>query len=160
MESTLTSNVYTDDDRRWMAAAIDLSRQCPPSLTAYSVGAILLDAHGHEIARGWSRDTDVHIHAEESALSQVAKNDPRLLDATLYSSLEPCSERRSVRATCTQLILAANIPRIVIAWREPPLFVNDGRGYEILRAAGREVVEIAELANEAAAINAHLLGRR
>ena len=37
---------------------------------------------------------------------------------------------------------------MVFAWREPELFV-DGEGAELLRAAGVEVVELAELAEAA-----------
>src|ERR1700728_4372460 len=33
-------------DERWMRLAIELAWQCPPSRTAYSVGAVLVDAGG------------------------------------------------------------------------------------------------------------------
>ena len=65
---------------------------------------------------------------------------------TLYSSLEPCSARASRPRTCTELILAAGIGRVVFAWREPAIFV-EGRGAELLHAAGVEVVELPELAS-------------
>ena len=152
----MTGNGSTDADRHWMALAIELSRRCPPSCTAYAVGAVVVDADGVEIARGWSRETDNHVHAEESALSKISAQDPRLAGATIYSTLEPCSQRKSRPVTCAQLILATPIPRVVIAWREPSLFV-EGQGYEILRAAGREVVELADLAEDARVVNAGLL---
>ena len=154
----MTSDNITDVDRHWMSLAIELSRRCPPSSTAYAVGAVVVDADGVEITRGWSRETDNHVHAEESALSKVSVQDPRLAGATIYSTLEPCSKRRSRPVTCTQLILATPTPRIVIAWREPSLFV-EGQGYEILRAAGRAVVELADLAETARAVNADLLDK-
>jgi pyrimidine deaminase RibD-like protein len=47
--------------------------------------------------------------------------------------------------------------RVVLAWREPTIFV-DCEGVELLRAANIDVVEIAELADEVKQINAHLLG--
>ena len=75
--------------------AIELSRKCAPSPTAYSVGAVIVDAAGNEIASGFSRDTDPYVHAEESALRRLAAGDPRLAGATVYSTLEPCTERRS-----------------------------------------------------------------
>jgi diaminohydroxyphosphoribosylaminopyrimidine deaminase / 5-amino-6-(5-phosphoribosylamino)uracil reductase len=50
-------------DRHWLAAAIDLSRHCPPSLTAFSVGAILVGAAGQVIATGYSRVVDASDHA-------------------------------------------------------------------------------------------------
>ncbi|MFC6678476.1 deaminase [Nonomuraea ferruginea] len=110
----------TPDDRRWLLTAIDLSRLCPPSDTAFSVGAVIVDEYGNELSRGYSRETDEHVHAEEAALAKLPAGDPRLNKATLYSTLEPCNKRRSRPRTCTQLILQAGIPRVVIAWTEPP----------------------------------------
>ncbi|WP_066947528.1 deaminase [Streptomyces lushanensis] len=144
------------DDRGWLALAVEISRQCPPTQAAFNVGAVIVGADGEEISRGYSRETDAHVHAEESALAKLPPGDPRLTGATLYSSLEPCSERRSRPLTCTRLILHASIPRVVIAWREPDLFVTGCRGVELLTQSGVEVVEIPELADAARAVNAHL----
>ncbi|MGH3838585.1 MAG: hypothetical protein ACRDSF_23260 [Pseudonocardiaceae bacterium] len=76
--------------------------------------------------------------------------------ATIYSTLEPCSQRKSRPRTCTQLILAAGIPRVVVAWREPSLFVADCQGCELLTNAGVAVIEISDLEKEAQAPNSHL----
>jgi len=148
----------TPDDIQWLRHAIDLSRRCPRSSTAYNVGAIIVDAAGNEIASGYSRDTDPHVHAEESALSRLERDDPRLATATIYSTLEPCTERRSRSQPCTNLILATGIPQVVIAWREPSLFVADCQGVEQLREAGVTVLEIAELEQAARTVNTHLRG--
>ncbi|MFF4421135.1 deaminase [Streptomyces sp. NPDC001549] len=145
------------DDVTWMERAIELSRKCPPAEGAFSVGAIIVGADGEELAHGYSRETDAHVHAEESALAKLPADDPRLAGATLYSTLEPCSERKSRPLTCTQLILHSPIRRVVIAWREPSLLVADCVGVESLRAGGVEVVELADLANRARVVNAHLL---
>jgi pyrimidine deaminase RibD-like protein len=155
------------DDRRWLGVACDLARLCPPSDTAFSVGAVIVGADGREIARGHSRETGPHVHAEESALAKAASApdmpDPRAAavlrapGTTIFSSLEPCGERRSRPLTCTDLIIAAGIPRVVFAWREPSLFV-EGKGVELLGAVGVEVVQIPDLADRAREPNAHLLG--
>ncbi|WP_313879358.1 deaminase [Streptomyces sp. FIT100] len=144
------------DDRAWMARAIALSRLSPPVERAFSVGAVIVSADGQEVASGYSRETDLYVHAEESALSKVAWNDPRLLEATLYSTLEPCSERKSRALTCTQLVLQSGIRRVVIAWREPDLFVRAGAGVEALRSEGVNVIELLDIRDEARAVNAHL----
>lgn len=146
----------TAADRHWMELAIELSRNCPPKATAYCVGSVIVDEHGNEISNGYSRETDDHVHAEESALAKLAENDPRLGKATIYSTLEPCSERKSRPLTCTQLIIDAGIPRVVMAWREPSLFVADCQGYELLSSAGIAVVELSEFAEEAKEVNSHL----
>ena len=140
-----------------MRVAVELAWLCPPSETAYSVGAVIVGADGTEVSRGYSREGgDPVVHAEESALRKVAEGDPRLAGATIYSTLEPCSQRRSRPCTCTQLIIASGIRRVVIAWHEPSLFVADGQGAELLSRAGLDVTEMPSFAVEAAAPNRHL----
>ena len=144
-------------DTRFLRAAIELSRQSPPSDTAFAVGAIVVAAGGDIMATGFSREQEPQDHAEEVALRKLDPGDPRLATATIYTSLVPCGDRASRPVTCVQHILAAGIPRVVFAWDEPPLFTA-GRGAEQLRAAGLTVVELSELAESAAAVNAHLMG--
>jgi len=151
------------DDRRRLALAIELSRQCPPSASAFSVGAVIVDELGTELSRGFSRETP-RCHAEESALRKLEAADASLdtadaslAGATLYSSLEPCARRASGARACSELIIAAGIRRVVIAWREPPVFVPAPDGVAALEAAGVTVVELSDLAERAAAANAHLL---
>lgn len=148
------------DDAGWMRVAIELAHRCPPSETAFAVGAVLVDATGEQIATGYSREADPVAHAEESALAKVAPDDPRLPGATIYSTLEPCAERASRLRSCAELILDAGIERVVTAWREPPLFVVDARGMRVLADAGVEVVELAGFAEAAKEPNRHLLSRR
>jgi pyrimidine deaminase RibD-like protein len=142
-------------DQRWLREAIELSRRCPPSETAFSVGAVLVSDAADVIATGYSRELDPKDHAEEVALAR-AGDDPRLAQATLYSSLEPCLSRASRPRSCAELIVAAGIPRVVLAWLEPPLFASGG-GAGWLRDAGVTVDEIPWLADLARSVNAHLL---
>ncbi len=116
----------------------------------------MVAASGQMIASGYSRQSDPHQHAEEAALSQVAGAD--LGAATLYSSLEPCLRRTSKPVPCAELILASGIRRVVIAWREPPVF-QPGGGAEWLATRGIEVIELPELAGAARAVNQAVLGR-
>ncbi|HEX9032304.1 MAG TPA: deaminase [Streptosporangiaceae bacterium] len=146
----------TTADRQWMELAIELSRECPPSQSAYSVGAVIVGEDGRDLARGYSRDGDPHVHAEESALAKLPEAAPPLQAATLYSTLEPCSRRASRPRSCTDLILESGIGRVVIAWREPGLFVADCQGFERLTAGGVTVVELPEFADRARAANSHL----
>ena len=144
-------------DREWLRQAIALSRRCPPSRTAFAVGAVLVAADGALLAAGYSREGDPRDHAEEAALAKLGPADPRLGGATLYSSLEPCRYRASRPRPCAELIIEAGLRRVVIAWLEPPVFAAGG-GAALLRAAGVAVVEIPELAAEARAVNAAILG--
>jgi pyrimidine deaminase RibD-like protein len=143
------------DDQALLARAVELAHRCPPSETAFSVGALVVDAGGTVLAQGWSRRRDPHDHAEESALADLGAGWQAPPGTTVYSSLEPCSARASRPRTCTELILAAGVDRVVFAWREPAVFV-DGEGAELLRARGVEVRELPELAAAARAVNLHL----
>jgi pyrimidine deaminase RibD-like protein len=148
-----------DADRHWLTAAIDLSWLCPPSDTAFSVGAILVGADGRVLGTGYSREADRSDHAEEVALARAAlaaRSVAGLAGATLYSSLEPCIARASRLVPCAELAHAAGIRRVVIAWREPPVFVPGG-GAAWLRDHGVEVVEFPDLAESARAASRHLL---
>ncbi|MFD0905774.1 cytidine/deoxycytidylate deaminase family protein [Actinomadura sediminis] len=141
------------DDHHWLRLACELAALCPPSRTAFSVGAVIVGADGREVARGHSREGDPHDHAEEAAL---AKTSGDLAGATVYSSLEPCGRRASRPRTCAELIVASGARRVVFAWREPALFV-EGTGAGLLEAAGVELVELPGLADLAREPNAHLL---
>jgi diaminohydroxyphosphoribosylaminopyrimidine deaminase / 5-amino-6-(5-phosphoribosylamino)uracil reductase len=153
-------------DRRWLGLAIELSERCERSGSAFSVGAILVAARGDVIATGWSREAGPADHAEEVALRRAtgAAARPDLADggdlraATLYSSLEPCGRRSSRPASCAELIVAAGVRRVVIAWREPPVF-QPGGGADWLTEQGVTVVEVPGLEDAARAVNAHLLRR-
>ena len=142
-------------DRRFLSWAVELSRLCPPSESAFSVGAVVVGEDGEVLSTGFSREQEDHDHAEEVALRKLGFHDPRLRRATIYSSLVPCAARASRPVTCVQHIVAAGIPRVVFAWREPRLF-TDGQGAEQLRAAGLEVIELPGLADRARSVNAHL----
>jgi diaminohydroxyphosphoribosylaminopyrimidine deaminase / 5-amino-6-(5-phosphoribosylamino)uracil reductase len=142
-------------DAHWLAAAIECSRLSPPALDHYAVGAVVVGADGRVLATGYTGETDPHYHAEEAALATLAGVD--LTGSTIYSSLEPCTTRRSRPRSCADLIVDAGIRRVVFALREPPLFA-DGRGIEQLLAAGVEVVELPEYARLVAEVNEHVLG--
>jgi diaminohydroxyphosphoribosylaminopyrimidine deaminase / 5-amino-6-(5-phosphoribosylamino)uracil reductase len=152
----------TGHDEHWMTLAVDLAWQCPPSQSAYSVGAVIVGADGRELSRGYSRENDPHMHAEESALAKLARlpelpaGDSGLAGATIYSTLEPCSQRKSRPLSCTRLIIESGIRRVVLAWREPSLFVADCQGYELLKQAGLAVTELPGFAERAMAPNRHL----
>ncbi len=149
----------TAADLVWLAQAIELSRRCPPSPSAYSVGALVVAADGTVMATGYSRETGPHAHAEEVALAKIGPADSRLAGATLYSSLEPCRVRASRPTPCAELIIAAGLRRVVVAWLEPPVFAPGG-GAALLRGAGITVVEVPGLAAEARAVNAAVLSEQ
>ncbi|MFE2463680.1 dihydrofolate reductase family protein [Streptomyces sp. NPDC059402] len=144
-------------DRYWLEVACELAGLCPPSETAFSVGAVVVAADGSELARGYSREGgDPVVHAEEAALAKLDPSDARLAGATVYSSLEPCARRASRPAPCARLILDAGVRRVVTAWREPDTFVAGADGSGVLAAQGAVVVVLPEYEEAAKAPNRHL----
>jgi pyrimidine deaminase RibD-like protein len=151
-------------DEELLRLTVELSRSCPPVLKAYSVGAIIAAPDGSVLSTGYSREPLYGLgdpsanHAEEVAVAKLGHRDPRLRSATLYTSLEPCSPRASRPLSCTDHILEAGIPRVVLAWREPTLLaVCDGA--ERLRAAGVEVVEPEGFAGAVREVNRAVLSQ-
>ncbi|MGY0489212.1 dihydrofolate reductase family protein [Streptomyces sp. WG-D5] len=153
-----TGGAATAADRHWLRLACELAADCPPSRTAFSVGAVVVAEDGTELARGHSREGgDPVVHAEEAALAKLAGDDPRLAAATVYSSLEPCARRASRPKPCARLIVEAGVRRVVTAWREPDTFVPGADGIGVLASAGVAVVEVPELADAAVLPNRHLV---
>ncbi|NUS28641.1 MAG: 5-amino-6-(5-phosphoribosylamino)uracil reductase [Streptomyces sp.] len=153
-----TGPLATPADHHWLRLACELAALCPPSRTAFSVGAVVVAADGTELARGHSREgADPVVHAEEAALAKIGADDPRLASATVYSSLEPCARRASRPAPCARLILDAGVRRVVTTWREPDTFVTAADGNGLLASAGVDVVVLPEYEERAKAPNRHLL---
>jgi len=147
--------VRPDEDEHWLGAAIDLSRLSPSSPARYAVGAVVVGRDGDLLATGYTAEGDDHIHAEEAALAKLGP-EVDLGGATIYSSLEPCTMRRSRPYPCTTLILNYGITRVVFGLREPEIFA-DCTGLETLRANGVEVLERSDLGRAVRLINAHLI---
>jgi pyrimidine deaminase RibD-like protein len=142
----------TEDDSRWMARAVELAERCPPSTTAFSVGAVIV-ADGRAVGEGYSRAEDPSDHAEEVALRQAGA---AARGATAYSSMEPCGYRASRPDPCARLLIAAGVARVVYALGEPLNFVDTPGGHAILRENGVVVTVMPEFADAAERPNAHL----
>lgn len=104
-----------DYDQRFMQAALD-EAHAAQALGEVPIGAVIV-RDGKIIGRGCNRregDEDPTAHAEMLAIRQAAgaTGHWRLLDTTLYVTLEPC-------VMCMGAIILARIPRLVFACRDP-----------------------------------------
>lgn len=111
------SELDTEDptDRRWMSRALELARGAAVQAEV-PVGAVIV-YEGRVIGEGYNRtvgDADPTTHAEVVAIREAARAlaDWRLLDTTLYVTLEPC-------AMCAGAIVLARIPRVVFGAHDP-----------------------------------------
>jgi diaminohydroxyphosphoribosylaminopyrimidine deaminase/5-amino-6-(5-phosphoribosylamino)uracil reductase len=98
------------------------------------VGALIVE-DGHVVGEG-AHAQDGGPHAERLALLSRGKV-PRP-GATLYVTLEPCSTQGRTGA-CTDAIIAAGIKHVVVGATDPNP-AHAGSGFEVLRAAGVEVI--------------------
>lgn len=134
-------------DRRYMAAAIRLSRK-HNGLTGTnpSVGTLIVRDDGGRpviVGRGVTA-IGGRPHAETEALAEAGE---LARGATAYVTLEPCAHHGRT-PPCANALVSAGISRVVGAASDPDDRVA-GKGYAILRGAGIEVVENV-LAAEAA----------
>lgn len=146
-----------EDEIRLLGLAIELSRNCPPSETAFSVGCVITDEDGNVLARGFSRELGDTWHAEAVAIEKLKKEARQHPDSLiLFSSMEPCSVRKSGRRSCCAEIMENPIRRVVFALREPDTFVTCD-GIQVLRQRGIEVEQYGDYDSEVRRINGHLL---
>jgi diaminohydroxyphosphoribosylaminopyrimidine deaminase/5-amino-6-(5-phosphoribosylamino)uracil reductase len=77
-------------------------------------------------------------HAEVNCIASVRPEDERFIPlSTIYVSLEPCAHHGKT-PPCADLIIAKQIPRVIVGCRDPFPQVN-GKGIDKLLAAGIEV---------------------
>ena len=129
-------------DSRWMRAAIALGeRGRGRTAPNPSVGCLIV-AGDRVVGRGWTQ-AGGRPHAEAMALEEAGES---ARGATAFVSLEPCGHDSERGPACADLLVAAQVKRVVAAVPDPDPR-TDGRGFERLRAAGIDLcigIEAAE----------------
>ena len=104
-----------EDDLHWMRHAIELAKH-GQAQGEVPVGAVIVKDN-QIIGEGWNQPIGLHdpsAHAEMVALRAAGKtlSNYRLLDTTLYVTLEPC-------VMCAGAIMHARIGRVVYGANDP-----------------------------------------
>ncbi len=146
--------LYDTFDEELMRRVIEVSRRSPERDSCYRVGAIIKTLKG-EIFEGYTLETSPTDHAEQAALHKALEAGADVAGATIYSSMEPCSTRKSAPESCSQLIIRYRLSRALFALYEPSHFV-ECHGAENLRRAGVEVIYMPQFGEDVLRINSHL----
>jgi len=102
---------FTDEDKRFMEKAFELAEKAG-SIDEIPVGAVVV-ANGEIIGEGYNQSitlNDPSAHAEMLAIRQAGQaiNNYRMLDCTLYVTLEPCP-------MCAGLLVHSRIKKLIFA---------------------------------------------
>ena len=113
--TTLADSGFDDRDVIWMAEALQLASRAGDEQEV-PVGAIIV-LDGEVIGRGWNRNIGLHdpsAHAEVMEMREagLALGNHRLVDCTLYVTLEPCM-------MCAGAMIHARLERIVYGASDP-----------------------------------------
>jgi len=155
MLNKLKKKAKMASDQEYMALAIRLAKQ---GMTTTSpnprVGCVLVKndeiiGQGFHIKAGQG-------HAEVNAIADAKQRGHKIEGATAYVTLEPCSHFGRT-PPCSKGLIDAKVARVVGAMTDPNPQVA-GKGFDMLRAAGIEVVDNC-LAAESAKLNPGFIKR-
>ncbi len=149
------SEVPTQIDQKFMALAIQLAKQGLNTTSPNPRVGCVLVKNDEIIGQGF------HVkagqgHAEVNAIADANERGNLTKGATAYVTLEPCSHFGRT-PPCAQGLIHAQVARVVGAMTDPNPEVA-GNGFDMLRAAGIEVVDNC-LAAESAKLNPGFIKR-
>ena len=123
------------NDEFYMQRAIELAKRGEGFVSPNPLVGAVIVKDGKIISEGWHERCG-ELHAERNALKNCKEPTQ---GSTIYVTLEPCCHYGRT-PPCTKAIIEAKISRVVIGSRDPNPLVS-GKGAEILRKAGIEVIE-------------------
>jgi diaminohydroxyphosphoribosylaminopyrimidine deaminase/5-amino-6-(5-phosphoribosylamino)uracil reductase len=126
--------MFTDDDRRHMARALELAERGLYTTTPNPRVGCVLVKNGEVIGEGWHERAGA-AHAEVNALAAAGA---AARGAIAYVSLEPCVHQGRT-GPCTAALAEAGVARVVAAMRDPNPQVA-GKGLGALQRAGIEAI--------------------
>lgn len=121
--------------RQHMLRALELARmQQNRTGKNPSVGCVILDRDMRRLSEAATGDGG-RPHAEQLALKRVPVG--AAAGGTAYVTLEPCRERSTDEASCSQRLIDAGIATVVIATNDP--HPQGAGGADRLKAAGIQI---------------------
>ena len=144
--------MFTPDDHRHMAYALELAARGLYTTTPNPRVGCVIVRNGQVVGEGWHEKAGA-AHAEAIALEHARK---QAAGATLYVTLEPCAHHGRT-PPCVDALLKAKPARVVAAMQDPNP-QTAGKGFEQLRAAGI-TVDVGLMEAEARELNIGFISR-
>jgi len=152
-----------------MSLALEQARKCKATPTAFCVGAIIVENSTNTvIATGYSRELPGNTHAEQNCLTKLLSSETPAAGAdttySLYTTMEPCSERLSGNISCTDSTINYNnsderkerrlgrVETVYVGMKEPGDFITNNVGQDKLLANGVGYIHISGLEEEILAV--------
>jgi diaminohydroxyphosphoribosylaminopyrimidine deaminase / 5-amino-6-(5-phosphoribosylamino)uracil reductase len=148
-QTRATLGTSTAKDFTFMRTALRLAQRGYGATSPNPMVGAVLVKRGEIIGRGWHRRAGLP-HAEIEALSDAERRGHSARGATLYITLEPCCTHGRT-PPCTDAMISAGLRRVITAATDPNP-EHAGRGFEVLRHAGIDVIH-GVLAEKAARLN-------
>lgn len=121
------------------------------------VGCVVVTKSGKSVV-SYRGDGNRNDHAEYIALQIRGLTDEELVDAEVFTTLEPCSERGPSKTPCADWLIKKRVRRVAVAlWDVDPR----GQGLRKLAEAGIEITHFpADLREKVAKLNAKFIASR
>ena len=117
------------NDLEYMKKAIEVaSHSRSKDKSDPKVGAIIVGEDGKELDYACRGEINEGDHAEFTLLQKKLRSKDILKGATLYTTLEPCTERNHDKLPCSDWIIRKGIDRVVIGVLDPNQHIC-GKGY-------------------------------
>jgi pyrimidine deaminase RibD-like protein len=123
-------------ERKFMEAAIEAARTSPADVTGAipRVGAVAVQGDRIiGVAHRGQNPLKPGDHAEYILLDQLLVN-TSLVNATIYTTLEPCTKRGPEKIPCVERLIKRKVARVVIGMLDPNPIIR-GLGFRKLRLA-------------------------
>ncbi|MEA2686587.1 MAG: diaminohydroxyphosphoribosylaminopyrimidine deaminase, partial [Actinomycetota bacterium] len=116
-------------DLEWMARAVELARLCEtePGKAKPSprVGAVAVTANGEFLAEAHRGALNPGDHAEYCMIAQLGERVGALAGATVYTTLEPCTQRNPPNVPCVELLIAEGVAIVYIGMLDPDARIRE-----------------------------------
>ncbi len=135
----------SDADIGWMRRAADLARHCvrearPDRMPPPPVGVVAV-RDGAELAAAYRGETGPGDHAEFGIITKLGgEGSGALAGATIYTTLEPCTERTERNTPCATRLIDEGVSRVFIGAYDPNPLVRR-LGWRRMHDAGIELCD-------------------